>query len=181
MTYGVNDPAGVRDHPSGRRDGRSAPLGVLPRVGAVQQSIQQTLYPFSTCFGCGPSNPDGLHLTSYDSDEGVVASFQPGAQHSNGMGTLNGGVIATILDCHSGAVVFLASARESESGTKFQPWVTSGLELRYRLPTFLDKPSALKASIASREDGVMVVKATLTYDGKVRVQAESRWVRVSRD
>lgn len=173
--------AGVRDHPSDRRDGRSAPLGALPRVGAVQQSIQQTLYPFSTCFGCGPSNPDGLHLTSYDSDEGVVASFQPGAQHSNGMGTLNGGVIATILDCHSGAVVFLASARESESGTKFQPWVTSGLELRYRLPTYLDKPSALKASIASREDGVMVVKATLSYDGKVRVQAESRWVRVSRD
>lgn len=147
----------------------------------MQQSIQQTLYPFSTCFGCGPSNPDGLHLTSFPSDDGVVASFQPGEQHSNGMGSLNGGVIATILDCHSGAAVFLESARESESGTQFQPWVTSGLELRYRLPTFLEEPSILRATIASRESGVMVVKATLSYGGKTRVQAESRWVRVSRD
>jgi acyl-coenzyme A thioesterase PaaI-like protein len=97
------------------------------------------------------------------------------------MGSLNGGIIATILDCHSGAAVFLVSAQESESGIEFQPWVTSGLELRYRLPTFLDEPSILKASVVSREDGVMIVKATLSYAGKVRVQAESRWVCISRD
>lgn len=144
-------------------------------------SIQQTLYPFSTCFGCGPSNPEGLQLSSFSADDGVVAEFQPGDQHSNGMGSLNGGVIATVLDCHSGAAVFLASAQESASGVEFQPWVTSGLELRYRLPTFLEGPSTLRAWIASSGDGVRTVKATLSYEGKVRVQAESRWVCVARD
>lgn len=147
----------------------------------MQLSIQETLYPFSTCFGCGPANPQGLMIRSFEDDGAVIASFQPDEQHSNGMGSLNGGVIATLLDCHSGAAVFLASAAASESGREFQPWVTTGLELRYRLPTYLDGPSELRAAVASADDSVMTVKATLSYEGKVRVQAESRWVRVARD
>lgn len=148
--------------------------------GLVESSIQESLYPFSTCFGCGPSNPQGLQIRSFESENAVVASFQPSHEHSNGMGSLNGGIIATLLDCHSGAAVFLSSARASDSGIEFQPWVTSGLELRYRLPTFLDGPSELRAWVESADDSVMKVKATLSYDGKVRVQAESRWVRVTR-
>lgn len=35
----------------------------------------------------------------------MIATFQPGPQHANGMGSLNGGIIATLLDCHSGAAV----------------------------------------------------------------------------
>ena len=171
---------------------RSTPLLAILRSGAypkivraslgcrtVQQSIQETLYPFSTCFGCGPSNSQGLHLRSYEDDGAVVANFRPGDQHSNGMGSLNGGVIATLLDCHSGAAVFLNSARASETSTTFRPWVTTGLELRYRLPTFLDGPSDLWATVLTADDAVMTVKATLSYEGKVRVQAESRWVRVA--
>lgn len=146
----------------------------------MQSSIQEALYPFSTCFGCGPANPSGLQLRSWAEGDDVVATFQPREHHSNGMGSLNGGVIATLLDCHSGAAVFLASAQESETGTEFQPWVTSGLELRYRLPTFLDGPSTLRAAIESRDAGVMLVRATLSYDDKVRVQAESRWVCIAR-
>lgn len=142
-------------------------------------SIQERLYPESTCFGCGRANPDGLQLRSFARPEGVVASFQPGPQHSNGMGSMNGGVIATLLDCHSGAAVFLTSARASETSTTFRPWVTTGLELRYRLPTFLDEPSDLWATVLTGDDSVMTVKATLSFQGKVRVQAESRWVRVA--
>lgn len=142
-------------------------------------SIQERLYPESTCFGCGRANPDGLQLRSFARPEGVVASFQPGPQHSNGMGSMNGGVIATLLDCHSGAAVFLTSAGASETSTTFRPWVTTGLELRYRLPTFLDEPSDLWATVLTGDDSVMTVKATLSFQGKVRVQAESRWVRVA--
>ncbi len=64
----------------------------------------------------------------------MVCTFHPEEHYSNGMGTLSGGVIATLLDCHSGAAVFVESARRSASGTEFQPWVTTGLEIRYRLP-----------------------------------------------
>jgi acyl-coenzyme A thioesterase PaaI-like protein len=139
-------------------------------------SIQERLYPNSTCFGCGQANGDGLQLKSYVADDGVVAIFEPLAVHSNGMGSLNGGIIATILDCHSGAAVLLDSAGDEGELTDF--WVTAGLELRYRLPTFLEHPCELHASIIERTDSSLIVSATLKSDGKVRVQARSRWARL---
>lgn len=139
-------------------------------------SIQQRLYPESTCFGCGHANPAGLQLKSFDTDDGVIATYVPQESHSNGMGTLNGGIIATLLDCHSGAAVLLASAGESDELTEL--WVTAGLELRYRLPTFLDNPCELHARITERTDSSVVVSATLKSDGKIRVQAQSRWARL---
>jgi len=139
-------------------------------------SIQERLYPESTCFGCGRANPDGLQLRSYARQEGVVATFQPGPAHSNGMGSMNGGIIATLLDCHSGAVVLLDAAGEEDSLTDL--WVTAGLEIRYRLPTFLDMPVELHAEITEKSESSILVKATLRYDGKVRVQAESRWAPI---
>ena len=110
----------------------------------------------------------------------MVCTFHPEEHYSNGMGTLSGGVIATLLDCHSGAAVVVESARRSASGTEFQPWVTTGLEIRYRLPTSMDTPSELRARIIDAEADVMAVQATLRVEGKVRVQAESRWVRIDR-
>ena len=58
-------------------------------------SIQERLYPDATCFGCGLANPKGLHLRSYAQDDVVVATFMPWPEHDNGLGYLNGGIIAT--------------------------------------------------------------------------------------
>jgi acyl-coenzyme A thioesterase PaaI-like protein len=138
-------------------------------------SIQQRLYPNSTCFGCGPANPSGLQLHSFEGSDGVEAAYQPRHLLSNGMDTLNGGIIATLLDCHSGSAVFLASAVD---GSISALWVTTELEVRYRLPVPLDEPIALRARIIERDDTSMVVAATLALNGKVRVQAQTRWARV---
>lgn len=145
-------------------------------MAAESMSIQEMLYPDSTCFGCGRANPDGLQVTSYRSDDGVIGTFHPRAEHSNGMGSLNGGIIATVLDCHSGAAVLVEST--DSDGSLSELWVTAGLELRYRLPTFLDAPCELHARITERNDSSIVVTASLKSDGKVRVQAESRWARL---
>lgn len=147
-------------------------------MSASNLSIQERLYPESTCFGCGQANPDGLRLKSYPLDDGVFCTFMPSPSHSNGMGSLNGGIIATILDCHSGAAVLLDAA--GDAGELTQLWVTAGLELRYRLPTFLDHPCELHARITERTDTSMLVSATLTSDGKTRVQAQSRWACLPR-
>lgn len=145
---------------------------------ASNVSIQERLYPESTCFGCGQANPVGLRIKSYPLDDGVICTFMPAQSHSNGMGSLNGGIIATILDCHSGAAVLLDAA--GEAGELTQLWVTAGLELRYRLPTFLDQPCELHARITERTETSMVVSATLSSDGKTRVQAQSRWACLPR-
>ena len=87
--------------------------GAAPRWGEL--SIQERLYPHLTCFGCGHANPKGLHLRSYPGDGEVTATFRPWPEHDNGFGFLNGGIIATVLDCHSGAAVFDESARRGDA------------------------------------------------------------------
>src|SRR5687768_4989369 len=87
---------------------------------ASELSIQERLYPDLPCFGCGHGNAKGLRLRSYprdgdgtgDGDRGiVVATFTPWPEHDNGVGYLNGGVIATVLDCHSAAAVMREADR----------------------------------------------------------------------
>ena len=73
---------------------------------APDRSLQDVYFPELRCFGCGPANADGLHLRSFaDGDGRAVARFTPSPHHDNGLGYLNGGIIATLLDCHSAAAV----------------------------------------------------------------------------
>lgn len=43
------------------------------------------------CFGCGPANPDGLHLAFRDDGEAVRASFTPDERFSGWPGVMNAG------------------------------------------------------------------------------------------
>ena len=81
--------------------------------GSEQLSIQERLFPTLRCFGCGPANPKGLRLRSFPAEGWVVARFAPWPEHDNGLGYLNGGIIATVLDCHSAAVVLLEAERNN--------------------------------------------------------------------
>ena len=142
-------------------------------------SIQERLYPDMTCFGCGLANPKGLRLHSYPADGYVVASFTPWPEHDNGLGYLNGGIIATVLDCHSAAaVIHEADLRgwTAEGGLAL-PYVTAGLDVRYLRPAPLGEPSELRAVITSADPDVMTVDVELVWDGKPRSSASALWKR----
>ncbi len=69
----------------------------------MSKSLQQEYAPSSICFGCGPSNKDGLRINSFASKENaedVVAEFTPAKHHEAFPGMINGGIIGTLLDCH---------------------------------------------------------------------------------
>ena len=84
-------------------------------------SIQESLYPELTCFGCGPANPNGFHLRSFRDGELTVAEFTPGPEHDNGSGFVNGGIISTVLDCHGAAVVMWEAAQRGLSAASGAP------------------------------------------------------------
>jgi hypothetical protein len=73
-------------------------------IGAQALSIQEALYPELTRFGCGHANPDGFHLRSYRDGQVTVATFTPRAEHDNGFGFLNGGIVTTVLDYHTAGI-----------------------------------------------------------------------------
>ena len=79
----------------------------------------QDHYPekFSHCFGCGKSNPDGLHLKSHWDAEDTIARFTVSPKYSGGVpGNVYGGMVASLLDCHgtasAAAFAYRAAGRE---------------------------------------------------------------------
>lgn len=147
---------------------------------ADRPSIQELLFPDLPCFGCGPSNEKGLRLRSFPAeDRSVVASFLPWPEHNSGLGYLNGGIIATLLDCHSAAAV---THRADERGWKpigdaALPYVTAGLDVRYLRPSPLHEAVELRAVIVEADESHMISSVELLWDGKTRAQATATWKR----
>ena len=99
------------------------------------------------CFGCGADNPDGLQLKSAwgaDDPEVAVAQWTPGPVHAAGpRHILNGGIIATLLDCH-GICTAVADAYRREGrdvGSDPDLWyATASMQVDYLRPTPIDEP-----------------------------------------
>ena len=142
-------------------------------------SIQERLYPDLPCFGCGHGNDKGLRLRSYPADGHVTAEFTPWPEHDNGLGFLNGGIISTVLDCHSAAAVMLEAERQGWSplpGASLS-YVTAGLDVRYLRPAPLHEAVELRAVVTSAAEPEMVVDVELHWEGKIRAQASATWKR----
>ena len=130
------------------------------------------------CFGCGGASVGGLHLKSYVTPGGVIATFTPWPVHANGMEFVNGGILATILDCHSGAVIFQYAYDKglinAETAASFS-YLTSGIDVRFLRPTPLGPPLELWGEVESVSDTEMISRAEVREGGKVRVTARATW------
>jgi acyl-coenzyme A thioesterase PaaI-like protein len=142
-------------------------------------SIQQLLYPDLPCFGCGPANTRGLQLRSYAQGDVVIASFTPWPEHDNGLGFLNGGIISTVLDCHSAAAVVREADRRGWGALPGAalPYVTAGLDVRFLRPSPLEGEVGLTARVSAATEAEMRCDVELVWDGKVRATASALWKR----
>jgi len=143
-------------------------------------ALQDRYFPDLPCFGCGPANAEGLQLKSVEADDGlVVAEFTPWPQHDNGLGYLNGGIISTVLDCHSAAAV---THEAFERGWPplpgaALPYVTAGLDVRYLRPAPLDATVTLLGRVREASEAEMTADVWLEWDGKERARATAVWKR----
>jgi acyl-coenzyme A thioesterase PaaI-like protein len=139
-------------------------------------SIQESLYPDLTCFGCGHANPDGFHLRSYREDDHAVATFTPRSEHDNGFGFLNGGIFTTVLDCHTAAVVMWEADQrgwEAETGAPV-PFITASLEVKFLRPTPLGPALSSHAEPGSVSESEIVINAELVYDEMQRAMVRAQ-------
>ena len=134
------------------------------------------------CWGCGADNPDGLQLKSAWDGEVAVARWQPHAEHAAGpRHVLNGGIIATLLDCHGVCIAIAdAYAREGRAiGSDPDLWyATASMRIDYARPTPLEAAVSLRGWVVTIEDRFTTVECELDADGKVRARATVRSVRV---
>lgn len=142
----------------------------------------QDLIPGNNCWGCGPNNAQGLHTKSYWDGDEAVCEWQPrppyfaGPEH-----ILNGGIIATLVDCH-GVCTAIADIYRSEGreiGSPPDVWcATASLNLTYLRPVPIDEPVVLRARVLERADRRITVACSLSSAGKERARAELVAVRV---
>ena len=147
-----------------------------------QQAIQDQI-PGNHCFGCGPSNESGLQIKSYwTGDDRTRCEFTPQLHHCAGpTHYLNGGIIATVIDCHTICTAIADGYRQAGrpvgSGDKI--WYATGkLDVRYRAPAAIDMPVLLEAKILERTEKKTLLHCTLSSDGRVCAEADVVAVRV---
>ena len=114
------------------------------------------------CWGCGKNNTHGLQLKSFWDEEETVATFVPNEQHLAFPGILNGGIIATIIDCHAtGTANAAGQKQEGMTPTGHLMYVTGSLYVKYLKPTPVDKPVTLRAQVKEIEGNKITVTCAL--------------------
>ena len=136
----------------------------------TEQSFQEQ-YPdkFSHCFGCGRLNADGHHVKSYWDGEESVCTFEPDPRHTAFPGYVYGGLIASVIDCHStGTAAAAAYRREGrEFGTEpHLRFVTASLHVDYLRPTPMGPPLLLRSRVTEIKDRKIVVETDLSAGGE---------------
>jgi acyl-coenzyme A thioesterase PaaI-like protein len=140
-------------------------------------SLQDRYAPANRCFGCGPANDKGLRIKSRQMADEVVAEWTPQPHHEAYPGMLNGGIIGTLLDCHSNwtAAAFLMG----RDGLPSPPCtVTSEFHVKLKRPTPSAGPVTLRARVVESAADRATVEATLEGGGKVTATCRGVFVAV---
>ena len=148
-------------------------------------SLQERYAADSACFGCGPANPQGLRLRSRPAAdgrpgaEGCVATWRPSVEHEAFPGVLGGGIISTLLDCHSNwtAAIHLMRAR---GATRPPVTVTADLCVRLLRPTPSTDALGLEARAVEVDSGLrrVVVEGRLVSGGRATATSRATFVAV---
>lgn len=143
----------------------------------TEASLQEKFAPASICFGCGPANPRGLHVRSYPRETEVVASWMAEPHHEAFPGMLNGGIIGSLLDCHSNWTA--AWHLMERDGLEKPPCtVTADYAIKLLRPTPTDSPVELSAHVVESARDRVTVDAVLSAAGKPRATCRGTFVAV---
>ncbi len=139
-------------------------LALVTDLRVEARSLQERLAPRSVCFGCGPANPAGLHLRSFEAGDEVVAEWRPEPRYEAFPGALNGGIIGTLLDCHSNWAAAVALMRAAGSDA-VPATVTASFALTFLHPTPTDGPVTLRARVVELQPDRATVESSLEAGG----------------
>jgi acyl-coenzyme A thioesterase PaaI-like protein len=139
--------------------------------------VQERYAPRNRCFGCGPANPNGLHIRSFEDGEGLVAEWTAQPHHEAFDGAVSGGIIGTLMDCHSNwtAAVHLMSrmGRASPPCT-----VTAEFHVKLLRVTPSNGPLHLKARVVESGEDRATVETTMEAGGQTTAAFRGVFVAV---
>jgi acyl-coenzyme A thioesterase PaaI-like protein len=141
----------------------------------------QDYMPGNVCFGCGSENPEGLRIKSYwEGDEGVC-TFESQPRFHGWEAVINGGVLATVIDCHTMCTAMADAYRREGRSLASDPvyrYATGTITVRYLKPTPNDRPIVLRARVVEVKGRRTRVKCDVLVDGVKTAEGEAIGFRV---
>lgn len=137
----------------------------------------QDYYPdhLAHCYGCGRLNTFGHQIKSYWDGEESVSTFVPKPYHIAIPGYVYGGLIASLIDCHSTGTAAAAAYRAQGRSMDTEPplrFVTASLHVDYLRPTPLGVPLHLRSRVKEIKGRKVVVTTNLSAQGEVCARGE---------
>ena len=149
---------------------------------ADQESIYfQDHMAGNVCFGCGIENDKGLHIQSYWEGDESVCVWNSELRYQDWVKIMNGGILATLIDCHCMNTAMAAAYREEEQALSSKPYyryATASIKVDYLKPTPNDHPLTLRAQVVEIKGRKTSVNCQAYSDGEMTARAEVVGVRV---
>ena len=147
-------------------------------IDQEQQSLQERFAPKSICFGCGPANKYGLGIRSIVIGDKVRAIWKPKIHHQAFPNILSGGIIGTLLDCHSN---WAAAWKIMNNQMAENPPCTVTAEYKIKLlkPCPMHIPLKLIASVTESNEKKAVIHAELYAEEKITASCEGIFIAVT--
>lgn len=142
-----------------------------------EASLQERYAPKSICFGCGPSNPAGLRIKSYEEGDFLIADWTPESHHQAFPGMLNGGITGALLDCHSNWAAAMHLMRKN-GWDRPHATVTAKYTVEMLAPIPATSALRLRAKVADASERRATVEAELLSGGEVKARCTGVFVAV---
>jgi acyl-coenzyme A thioesterase PaaI-like protein len=137
----------------------------------------QDYYPDNVahCYGCGAQNTHGHQIKTYwDGDESVTR-YQPEPYHTSVPGFAYGGLIASLIDCHStgtaAAAMYRSEGRSMDTLPAFR-FVTGSLHVDYLKPTPITSALEIRGRVKEIKGRKVIVETTVLVDGIATARGE---------
>ena len=145
-----------------------------------QKSLQETFAPKGICYGCGCLNDKGLKIKSFINKNEIVCDWRASKHHEAFPGVLNGGIIGSVLDCHSNwAAAYFLMKHLNLNSTPCT--VTADYSVKLRRPTPSNALLHINAKLASINENIAVINAFLYVKEKICASFVGTFVSVNSD
>jgi len=137
--------------------------------------------PSNVCFGCGRDNHFGLKISSYWEGDEAVCIWNSEEKYQGWKGIMNGGILATLIDCHTMgtamAAVYKAENRSLDSEPVYR-YATGTISVKYLKPTSNLHPVELRAKVTEIKGRKVVLTCIAKSQGEITATAEVIAIRV---
>jgi acyl-coenzyme A thioesterase PaaI-like protein len=141
-------------------------------------ALQDLFLADNECFGCGPANPDGLHLKTYEDGADFLAEWTPEERFQGPPGVVGGGMMAVPMDCH--ATWAAMHAFSEDRGGEPVGAVTAGYSVQLHAPTPIGRRVVFRARVLERTERHAKVEVTATVDADLVATFDGTFVVVDR-